>query len=395
MTAQLSPPKRRDRIEAAEDPSTVAFMNLAPMTDSVRSEVLHRWEDLLDGGQFIGGPAVERFEGEWAAYCGTSHCVGVGNGTDALRLTLTAAGIGPGDEVIMPANTFIATAEAVVLAGARPRFVDVDPDSLLVQADTVAAAINAATKAVIAVHLYGQMPDMVALCALGESAGVLVLEDAAQAHGAQWLGRPAGSFGHAACFSFYPGKNLGAFGDAGAIVTSDAPLAARVRSLRDHGRANGRRYEHSLVGTNSRLDALQAAVLSAKLSRLDTWNEARRRIAGRYRLTCAGTSLATVAENPSGRGVHHLAVVRVAQRSLAQRLLTRLGVQTAIHYPVPCHLSAPYRKYATGSLPVAERAAGQVLSLPMHPHLDDEQVDRVCAALRWVDDRLRSGTADG
>src|SRR3954447_19442910 len=257
----------------------IPFADLTVMTDEVRGEVEAGFRDVLDSGRFIGGDLVERFEQQWAAYCGTGHAVAVGNGTDALHLALRALGIGPGDEVVVPTTTFVATAEGVILAGATPRFADVSPDTLLLTPETLAAAITPRTRAVIAVHLYGQMADMDAIGRVAASSGLAVLEDAAQAHGACWRGARAGSFGHAGCFSFYPGKNLGAFGDAGAVVTQDAELARRLRSMRDHGRGGGSHYEHEFVGTNSRMDALQAAVLQAKLPRLESWVAARRAVA--------------------------------------------------------------------------------------------------------------------
>jgi dTDP-4-amino-4,6-dideoxygalactose transaminase len=359
----------------------IPFLDVAAMTREVSDGVGLAWQRVLASSRFIGGEAVERFEADWAAYCGAPHALGVANGTDALQLVLTGLGIGPGDEVIVPANTFVATAEAVVLAGATPRFADVCPDTLLLTPDCFDAAVTPRTRAVIVVHLYGQMPDMSALCQAADRAGVAVIEDAAQAHGATWRGRRAGSFGIAGCFSFYPGKNLGAFGDAGAVVTADAGLAGRIRVLRDHGRAAGSHYRHELVGTNSRLDALQAAVLTVKLSRLDAWNEARRSIAARYRTALAESPATPVAEVRGMRGVYHLAVVRVPQRAQVQQELAAMGVATQIHYPVPCHQQPPYERFADRPLPVAERCAEQVLSLPMFPHMTEDQVARVCDAV--------------
>jgi dTDP-4-amino-4,6-dideoxygalactose transaminase len=359
----------------------VPLTDLPAMTREIRAEVDVAWARLLESSRFIGGDEVERFEEEWAAYCGVPHAVGVGNGTDALQLTLTALGIGVGDEVIVPANTFVASAEAVVLAGATPRFADVSPQTLLVRPANLESAITRRTRAVIVVHLYGQMPDMDALCATAGRAGLAVIEDAAQAHGATWRGRRAGSIGRAGCFSFYPGKNLGAFGDAGAVVTADGELAGRIRSLRDHGRVSGSHYDHELVGTNSRLDALQAAVLTAKLTRLDEWTAARRSIAARYRAAFASGPARFVEEAPGGRGVYHLAVVRVPDRARTRRQLAAMGIQTGIHYPAPCHRQAPYRRFAVRALPVAEQTAREVLSLPMFPHMSDDQVARVGAAL--------------
>jgi dTDP-4-amino-4,6-dideoxygalactose transaminase len=365
----------------------VPFADLTAMTREIRPGLERAWGYLLDSGRFVGGDAVDDFEQAWASYCGVPEAVGVGNGTDALQLTLMALGIGAGDEVIVPANTFIATAEAVVLAGAVPRFADVSPDTLLLTPAQMEAAITARTAAVIVVHLYGQLPDMDALQQAADRAGIVLIEDAAQAHGASWRDRRAGSIGHAGCFSFYPTKNLGAFGDAGAVVTADTGLAGRIRSLRDHGRAPCSRYQHELVGINSRLDALQALVLTAKLGKLDTWTEARRSVAARYR-AALGDGLPRpprparpaqlVAEQPGSRGAYHLAVALVPDRARVQRHLSVAGIETRIHYPIPCHRQPPYRCFGTGPLPVAERTAGEVLSLPIFPHMSDGQVAVVC-----------------
>jgi dTDP-4-amino-4,6-dideoxygalactose transaminase len=359
----------------------IPFLDLAAMTREVRGDIALAWDRVLASGRFIGGEVVEEFEAAWAGYCGVPHAIGVANGTDALQLSLTALGIGPGDEVIVPTNTFVATAEAVVLAGAVPRFADVSPDTLLLAPGNLKDAITPRTRAVIVVHLYGQMPDMDALCQAAERAGIAVIEDAAQAHGATWHGRRAGSIGITGCFSFYPGKNLGAFGDAGAVVTADEGLARRIRVLRDHGRATGSHYRHELVGTNSRLDAVQAAVLTAKLARLDAWNEARRSIAARYHAAFAAGPARPVQEVPGQQGVYHLAVVRVPDRAHVQQRLAAMGVQTQIHYPIPCHRQSPYRRYADGQLPVAERGAGEVLSLPIFPHMTGGQLAKVCDAV--------------
>jgi dTDP-4-amino-4,6-dideoxygalactose transaminase len=368
----------------------VPFMDLAPMTSDVRDQVSSGWSALLDSNRFIGGEAVDRFESQWADYCGTTEAIGVANGTDALHLTFRALGIGPGDEVIVPANSFVATAEAVVLAGATPRFADVDPHTLLITPATAEAAVSRRTRAIVVVHLYGQMPDMDALRVTADRLGVALIEDAAQAQGASWLTDMAGSVGHAGCFSFYPGKNLGAFGDAGAVVTSDAQLAARIRSLRDHGRIAGSHYDHGLVGTNSRLDAVQAVVLSAKLEHLDRWNAARRAVAEKYRAAVAGCSFDLVRETTGSRGVYHLAVARVPQREEVRRWLTARGVDTAVHYPTPIHCLEPYRRFVDRPLPAAEQAAGELLSLPMYPHLQPAQVEHVCAALELVDELLQA-----
>jgi dTDP-4-amino-4,6-dideoxygalactose transaminase len=359
----------------------IPFADLTMMTGEVREEVEAAFRDVLNSGRFIGGDVVERFEHEWAAYCRTAHAVAVGNGTDAVHLALRALGIGPGDEVVVPTNTFVATAEGVVLAGATPRFADVGPDTLLLTPATLAAAITPRTRAVIVVHLYGQMADMDAIGRIAASSGLAVIEDAAQAHGASWRGAPAGSFGHVGCFSFYPGKNLGAFGDAGAVVTDDAEIARRVRSMHDHGRTGGSHYEHEFLGMNSRMDALQAAVLLAKLPRLESWAAARRAVAARYRTYLARGPVRLVADASGSEHGYHLLVARVPDRDRVRRTLAQAGIETGLHYPVPCHRQAPYRGYAGVDLPIAEQAAGEIVSLPMFPHLTTEQVTRVCERL--------------
>ncbi len=359
----------------------VPFLDLKAMHDEVRSELDDAWADLLATSAFIGGASLEAFEREWARYCGVDRAVGVANGTDALVLVLRALGIGTGDEVVLPANTFVATAEAVVLVGAVPRFVDVDPDTLLMTAAHLEAALTPRTAAVVVVHLYGQTPDMDALLRAAGRAGLAVVEDAAQAHGATWRGRRAGSFGHAACFSFYPGKNLGALGDGGAVVTSDSALADRVRSMADHGRRCGGKYVHDVVGTNSRLDGLQAAALSIKLRRLDAWNEARRVAVAGYRERLADSDVRLVSVAPDAVSVHHLAVVQVPQRDALASALGRRGIATGVHYPIPCHQQVAYAGYATEALPVCEAVAGRLLSLPLFPSITEEQLDLVCRGL--------------
>lgn len=310
-----------------EDDGRVPFADLRPMHDEIASEIDDAWKRLRTTGRFIGGPAVERFEQEWASYCGVQHAVGVANGTDALVLALRALGIGPGDEVIVPANTFIATAEAVVLAGAIPVFVDVHPESLLLTATIVDAAVTERTAAVMVVHLYGHMPDMEALVATARRHRLALVEDAAQAHGSSYAGKRAGSFGDVACFSFYPGKNLGAFGDGGAVVTNDDALARELRCMADHGRTEGTKYEHRLVGTNSRLDALQACVLSAKLMRLDAWTAGRRMIVDVYRDQLALGGLRLVEPLADVMSAWHLLVSRVEDRETVRTVLGLRGVE--------------------------------------------------------------------
>lgn len=368
----------RDRSHAAPIP----FTDLAAMAAEVWPAIERDYLASMLGGRYIGGPAVTRFEQAWAAYCGTHYAVAVANGTDALELTLTALGIGPGDEVVVPANTFIATAAAVVRAGAAPRFADVSDQTLLMTPDTMVAAITPRTRAVIVVHLFGQIPDMAGLLAAAGQTGLAVIEDAAQAHGAEWEGRRAGSFGEAACFSFYPGKNLGAFGDAGAIVTSRPDLADRVRALANHGRSHGAsHYEHDYVGTNSRLDALQAIALLGKFEHLDSWTERRIELARRYTDLLTGTDAKLTDVAALARHVYHLYTVRVPRRDDVRTELANRHIKTGVHYPVPCHLQPPLRRFADRPLPIAEQAATELLSLPLFPHMTDSQVDLVCEAL--------------
>jgi dTDP-4-amino-4,6-dideoxygalactose transaminase len=370
----------------------VPFTDLAAMADEVWPSVEMDYLACLLRGSYIDGPAVATFEQEWATYCGADYAVGVANGTDALELTLAALGIGPGDEVVLPANTFIATAAAVVRVGAVPRFADVSDDTLLITAGTFTEQITPRTRAVIAVHLFGQMPDMTGILAAASKEGIYVIEDAAQAHGAEWDGHRAGSFGDGACFSFYPAKNLGAFGDAGAVVTSRPELADRVRALANHGRSHGTsHYEHTYVGTNSRLDTLQAVLLSGKLAFLDGWTRRRIALAERYREALSGTGLRLTDVASPARHVYHLFVVRVAGRDKVRAQLARRGIETGVHYSVPCHQQPPLRRFSDHPLPVAERAAGELLSLPMFPHLTDGQVEFVCGALADILREISAG----
>ncbi len=356
--------------------TAIPFLDVRGINDLVRKHLDACWDDVLSHGRFIGGPEVETFETRFAEYCGATRCVGVGNGTDALELILAALGIGPGDEVVVPANTFVATVEAVCSVGARPRFVDVLPDTLEVDPDAVAAAIGPRTAAVVAVHLFGQMVDLDRLTPLVQRHGLALVEDAAQAHGARFGDRRAGSAGVAAAFSFYPGKNLGALGDGGAVVSDDAALVARIRQLADHGRSTSGRYQHELRGRNSRLDTLQAAVLTAKLAGLDEDNARRRQLVQRYREGLpAGCVL--LAQHPRAESVHHLAVAQVEDRPAATAALDAAGIGWGLHYPVPCHLQPAFAEFADDRLPVTEHAAGHILSLPMSPTLTPEQVDRV------------------
>jgi dTDP-4-amino-4,6-dideoxygalactose transaminase len=324
---------------------------------------------------------LERFEAEWSEYCGAKHCVGLSDGTAALQLGLAGLGIGPGDEVIVPANTFVATAEAVAAVGATPVFVDVDPSTLLMTAAEVDAALTPRTAAVIAVHLYGQPVDMDSIHHVASAAGIEVVEDAAQAHGATWNGKRVGALSHIACFSFYPGKNLGAFGDGGAVVTEDFALAERIRSMSNHGRVRGSHYRHDVLGGNHRLDGLQAAILSVKLKRLDAWNAARRRVARCYEASLAGLPVKLVKTAANARSSHHLFVIQAEHRDELQQRLTLLGISTGIHYPIPCHRQLAFASATTPRLPVVERAADRLLSLPMSPHLSESEINCVADAV--------------
>lgn len=360
---------------------SIPFLDLPAMHAEITLELDEAWQKVTRSGKFIGGEFVERFEGEWAEYCGTSYCVGVANGTVALELALAALGIGPGDEVIVPANTFFGTIEAVIAAGAKPVFIDVDPSTLLMTADSVESAITSQTAAVIAVHLYGQPVDMDAVGAVTRAAGLTVIEDAAQAQGALWRGRRAGSLSHVGCFSFYPSKNLGAFGDAGAVVTDDQMLAEQIRLLSNHGRSGLEHYRHDSIGGNNRLDGLQAAILSVKLKRLDVWNEARRRVANWYRMLLADIPVELVRTTPDAVSSCHLTVIRSSHRDHIQQQLLAEGITTLIHYPIPCHHQPALASSAPPQLPVAEGAAHRVLSLPMGPHLTQEDVVQIVGGI--------------
>jgi dTDP-4-amino-4,6-dideoxygalactose transaminase len=360
----------------------IPFLDLPAMHRELGAELDAAWRQVSSSASFIGGECVDRFEAEWADYCGTKHCVGLSNGTAALQLALTGLGIGAGDEVIVPASTFVATAAAVAAAGATPVFVDVDPATLLVTAPAVEAAITPRTAAVVVVHLYGQPADMDAIRRVASAAGIAVVEDAAQAHGASWNGKRAGSLSDIGCFSFYPGKNLGAFGDAGAIVTDDPALAGRIRSISNHGRVPNDAHRHEILGGNHRLDGLQAAVLSVKLERLDAWNAGRQRAAELYEACLAGLPIEIVKTAEAARSAYHLFVIQTSHRDALRQGLAQEGIATGIHYPVACHRQPAFLSTTTPRLPVAERAADRVVSLPMFPHLGESDIKRVAAAIK-------------
>ena len=359
---------------------TVPFLDLPAQYADLKEELRPHLDRVLDTSAYILGPYAEQFEQAFAEFLAVRHVIGVANGTDALLLALKALGLGPGDEVITAANSFVATAEAIAHCGARPVFVDVEPDTLTIDVGQVEAAISPRTKAVIPVHLYGQPADMASLGALARKRGIPMLEDAAQAHGALFEGRPVGGFGTAACFSFYPGKNLGAYGDAGAVATNRDDLALTLRKLRDHGSV--RKYEHELIGFNSRLDGLQAAVLLVKLKRLRQWNERRLAHAALYSELLSGVpGLHTPTVRAGAMHVFHLYVIRVPaeHRDGLRGYLQDRGIATGIHYPVPLHVTPAFAAlgYRPGAFPIAEESARTVLSLPMFPELRRDQIKYV------------------
>ncbi|HLL72137.1 MAG TPA: DegT/DnrJ/EryC1/StrS family aminotransferase [Pyrinomonadaceae bacterium] len=364
----------------------VPFVDLQAQYRAIKREVDEAIARVVESAAFILGREVEAFESAFAEYLGARFCVGVSNGTAAIQLAVMACGVREGDEVIVPANTFFATAEAVSTAGAVPVFVDADPVSYTIDVNRIEAAITPRTRAIMPVHLYGQPADLDTIFDIAARHNLAVIEDAAQAHGTHYKGRRVGARGRANCFSFYPGKNLGAYGEGGAVVTDDAEVARRVRLLRDHG--SEQKYRHEIIGYNFRLEGLQGAVLNVKLKHLDNWNALRRQHAARYGelLAFAQTSgaLALPEELPYARHIYHLYVVQLGARDELQKHLAAAGVQTGIHYPVPVHLQPAYRALGkrAGDFPEAERQAARVLSLPMFPELTDEQIAHVAEAIR-------------
>lgn len=363
----------------------VPFLDLKLQHQPLRAEIEAAIREVLDTCAFAGGPFVARLEDEFAKFCGAPHSIGVGNGTDALWFALLALGVGPGDEVITVPSTFMATAEAITYTGATPVFVDIDEGTYTMDPTLLERAVTPRTKAIVPVHLMGQCADMDPILEFAARRGLAVVEDACQAHGAEYKGRKAGTLGHAGAFSFYPGKNLGAIGEAGAIITKDPVLAERMKVLRDHGQI--RKYHHTQVGWNGRMDGIQAAALSIKLRRLADWNDQRRAHAAHYRRLLSDLdAIILPAEAGYGRHVYHLFAIRVPRRDEVLAELGRRGVSCGIHYPIPVHLQAAYSslKLGPGSFPISERCAEEFLSLPMFPELTQAQVEYVATNLREV-----------
>lgn len=359
----------------------VPFVDLSAIHKPLEQEFNAVFQRVLDRSSFILGPEVKQFEEAFASYLGVDHCVTVNNGTTALHLVLAALGIGAGDEVITVPNTFIATAEAVSAVGAKPVFVDVDPISFTMDPALVERAITNRTKAILPVDLYGQCADLDGLLAIAERHKLFLIEDACQAHGSEYKDRKAGTVGIAGCFSFYPGKNLGALGEGGAIATNDAALAEKLRMLRDHGSL--RKYEHTLPGFNFRLEGLQGGFLAVKLPHLDTWNNERRQIATFYNEKLRDANLTLPVEMPYGKHVYHLYVIQIDNRDEVKQQLAEKGIDTGLHYPVPLHLQDAYRNlgYKKGDFPVSERLSQNILSLPMYPGLSIEAAEYVVNTL--------------
>lgn len=361
---------------------TIPLVDLRAQYQPLREEILNAIDSVLDGMQLFLGRNVQAFEAEFAEYCGVRYAVGVGSGTEALHLALLACGIGVGDEVITVSHTFVATVEAIYLTGATPILLDIDPDTYTMDVSQIEDRLTSRTRAIIPVHLYGQAADMDPILTIAERNRLIVVEDASQAHGAEYKGKRTGSMGDVGCFSFYFSKNLGAYGEAGMCVTNQPEIARRLRMLRDHG--SGEKYHHSIMGVNARLDEVQAAVLRVKLSRLDEWNEARRRNAKSYNESLGDSPVVTPSEAPYGKHVYHLYVIRTAYRDRLQTYLRERGIATGIHYPVPVHLQRAWQTAGcrTESLPVTERYVGEILSLPMYPELTAESIQRVADAMR-------------
>ncbi len=363
----------------------VPFVDLKVQYQSIKPEIDKAIADTIAETDFIMGRRVEAFEKEFAAFCGAKHCITTSNGTSAIYLALVGLGIGKGDEVIVPSHTFIGTAEPAVFCGAAVKFADIDEKTYTISPASITKLITKKTKAIIPVHLYGQMAAMDEIMAIAKAHNLFVIEDACQAHGALYKGKKAGALGHAGCFSFYPGKNLGCYGDGGAVVTNDDALAETMAMLRDHGRKKGEKYKHDAVGFNFRMDALQAAILSIKLKHLLQWTAARRKLARGYADALKNFKgiVQTPEELPQTEGVYHLYVIRTRKRDQLQAFLKQKGIQSGIHYPIPLHLQPAFSslKHTKGEFPATEQAAEEVLSLPLFPEMTQEQQGAVVNAI--------------
>jgi dTDP-4-amino-4,6-dideoxygalactose transaminase len=352
----------------------VQYQSIKPEIDAAITRVLHSCE-------FVLGSEVAAFEQEFAAYCGTTECIALNSGTSALHLALLAASVGPGDEVITVPFTFVASVAAICYTGSRPVLVDIDPRSFTMDPAAIEAAITPHTKAILPVHLYGQPADMDPIMEVARRHGLVVIEDAAQAHGGKYKGRPVGSIGDMACFSFYPGKNLGAYGEGGAVTTNNAEHARTIRMLRDWGQ--DRKYHHVLRGFNYRMEGLQGAILRVKLRHLEQWTDQRRAVAEKYNQLLADSDVERPVEMPWARHVYHVYTLRTDERDARQAALSAEAIQTGIHYPVPVHLQPAYADmgYARGAFPQSEKAAATVLSLPLFPEMTNDQIEKVSQAL--------------
>lgn len=359
----------------------VPYLDLKAQYHSIKAEIDEAIARVLDSCQFVLGPEVAQFEKEFAAYCGTSECIALNSGTSALHLALLAAGVGPGDEVITVPFTFVASVATILYAGAKPVLVDIEPRTFNMNPAALDAAISPRTKAIVPVHLYGHPADMDPILELARKHKLVVIEDAAQAHGAKYEGRSVGSVGDIACFSFYPAKNLGAYGEGGAVTTNNPEYARTIRMLRDWGQ--DRKYHHLLHGYNYRMEGFQGAILRVKLRHLESWTETRRAIVKTYNEHLAGADVVRPAEMPWARHVYHLYTLRTDNRNALQAALLNAGIQTGIHYSTPVHLQPAYTAlgYGPGSFPESEKAALEVLSLPLYPELSDSQIEDVAKAV--------------
>jgi len=359
----------------------IPLIDLKAQYQSIKEEIDVAVQRVLDSSQYVLGREVDAFERDFAEYCRTKHAIAVNSGTSALHLALLAAGVGPGDEVITVPFTFVATVAAIVYAGARPVFVDIEPRSFTIDVSQIEKALTGRTKVILPVHLYGQAADMDAIAGIASRYGLRVIEDAAQAHGAEYKGRRVGGLGDMGCFSFYPAKNLGAYGEGGAITTNDSAYAQIIKALRDWGQE--RRYHHSLKGYNYRMDALQGAILGVKLRHLEEWNDARREHAQDYERLLSHSDILRPSIMPSNSHVWHIYAVRSKQRDHLQRVLQDRGIQTGIHYPIPVHLQEAYADlgYRLGDFPFSEQVAREILSLPMFPDLDKKALREIAASV--------------